>query len=83
MPKLLRNYYFENNKVVICDHKGLFDDMPSALCDYGKTYKNPVVIQLENGKQVIYEEEELKELMEKAKEKDVKEKKENKEKVGE
>ena len=44
MPKVLRNYYFRNNQVKILDIKGIFPDIPPALCDLGKEYKNPVVV---------------------------------------
>lgn len=69
MPKIIRNYYFEKDKLIIPDLKGIFDDMPTAYCDYGKEYKDPVLLNLENGQSVILEKEDIEKLKQQQEEK--------------
>ena len=69
MPKVLRNFYFEKNKCIILDIKGLFPDMQQALCDLGKEYKEPVPIELENKQVVMFEKSELEKMLEEQKKK--------------
>jgi|LSQX01.1.fsa_nt_gb hypothetical protein len=88
MPKVLRNYYFENNQVKILDIKGIFPDMPLALCDLGREYKNPVVVQQpDKPYKEIYEQDDLEVMAKKAREQKAREeekqaKKEKQEKKG-
>ena len=43
--------------------------MPTAYCDYGKEYKDPVLLNLENGQSVILEKEDIEKLKQQQEEK--------------
>lgn len=70
MPKVLRNYYMDKGRCVLLNIVGVFPDMPTGLCDLGKEYIEPVVVELENKQVVIFEKEELERLIEEKKRQD-------------
>lgn len=46
MPKILVNFEFNfNGKVKILNNEKCFPDMPIAIADYGRDYKEPVLIK--------------------------------------
>lgn len=79
MPKVLTNYIIKDNKIILLSSDMVFPDLPLAVIDYGREYKQPELIDTGTGMYEIFEHEDFEKIIKASEVQENKSKKEAKE----